>query len=375
MNKLSAYLKTAAMTALAAVAIGMGLQSCDSAIYDGEGDCSVSYRMKFVYDKNMKWADAFPSEVKSVRLYAFDPQGKLVWQKTESGSRLAADGYVMDLDLPAGQYRFVAWAGLDNEGASERHFTLAGGRADASGLSLTDLTCSLNRSSVDGVATSDKRLDALFHGMADIELPDMTTTGGSHLCTMPLTKNTNHVRVILQQISGEPLDVNDFSFRIEEENGLMGHDNSLLSDETITYRPHNTSNGSAGLGIDDYPEQGKGDAVTDDGSATTQVNVAIADMTVARLVEGRRAYLTIHRRNGNSLVARIPLVDYALMLKDGYGRDMTDQDYLDRQDEYALTFFLDRSQKWIGTSIIINSWKVVLNKVDFGDQTSRSNED
>ena len=53
------------------------------------------------------------------------------------------------------------------------------------------------------------------------------------------------------------------------------------------------------------------------------------------------------------------------MLKDGYGHEMTDQEYLDRQDDYTLTFFLDRNQKWIGTSIIINSWKVVLSNVDF----------
>jgi len=36
------------------------LSSCDSAIYDDEGDCSVHYRVTFTYDMNMKWANAFP---------------------------------------------------------------------------------------------------------------------------------------------------------------------------------------------------------------------------------------------------------------------------------------------------------------------------
>ena len=112
MNKIYAYLKNAAKTAVAAAMMCLSLQSCDGVIYDDEGDCSVRYRMKFAYDMNMKWADAFPNEVKSVRLYAFDAQGKLVWQKTESGARLAADDYAMEIDLPAGKYHFVAWACL-----------------------------------------------------------------------------------------------------------------------------------------------------------------------------------------------------------------------------------------------------------------------
>lgn len=365
MNKIYAYLKNAAKIAVAAAMMCLSLQSCDGVIYDDEGDCSVRYRMKFVYDKNMKWADAFASEVKSVRLYAFDRNGRLVWQKTESGAALAADGYAMDLDLPAGQYHFVAWAGLDNEDATDRHFTIVGGRADNS-MTLDALTCSLNRMREGEKAVSDKRLDGLYHAMADIELPSALSTGGTFEYKMHLTKNTNRVRVILQHISGADIDVNNFTFEIEEANGLMNHDNSLLQDETITYRPHDLINGTAGMGLDDYPEFGKDAAAdTDDGEAVTKINVAMADMTIARLVEGRKTYLTVRANSDNHLVARIPLVDYALMLKGGYGHEMTDQDYLDRQDDYTLTFFLDRNQKWIGTSIIINSWKVVLSNVDF----------
>ena len=74
--------------------------------------------------------------------------------------------------------------------------------------------------------------------------------------------------------------------------------------------------------------------------------------------------MTIENKEGG-ITARVPLVDYALLLKDGYGREMSAQDYLDRQDEYSLTFFLDERDKWIATSIIINSWKIVLDDVDF----------
>ena len=61
-----------------AILAGMSLLSaCDSVIYDGEGDCSYRNGIRFVYDWNMKRADAFPSEVKAVRVWAFGQDGTL----------------------------------------------------------------------------------------------------------------------------------------------------------------------------------------------------------------------------------------------------------------------------------------------------------
>lgn len=60
----------------------------------------------------------------------------------------------------------------------------------------------------------------------------------------------------------------------------------------------------------------------------------------------------------------IPLVDYALLVKGNYNKDMTDQDYLDRQDEYSFVFFVDDSMNWLSASIFVNSWRVVLQNVD-----------
>ena len=45
---------------------------------------------------------------------------------------------------------------------------------------------------------------------------------------------------------------------------------------------------------------------------------------------------------------------------------MDDQEYLDRQDEYNLVFFLDADGDWLSSSIIINSWKVVLSETGLG---------
>jgi len=149
------------------------------------------------------------------------------------------------------------------------------------------------------------------------------------------------------------VNVENFDFSITDENGLMNYDNSLLEDEVLTYKAWRTDDGYAGLG--DQVEQIEG---------VTEINVALAELTVARLMTTERPILRITNKETGENVLSIPLVDYALLVKGHYNRDMDDQEYLDRQDEYALTFFLDDNSQWVSSSIIINSWKVVLQNTD-----------
>ena len=43
------------------------------------------------------------------QLYAFDDNGKLVYQKTEEGDVLGEEGYTMKVDLEPGDYHLVTW--------------------------------------------------------------------------------------------------------------------------------------------------------------------------------------------------------------------------------------------------------------------------
>lgn len=80
-------------------------------------------------------------------------------------------------------------------------------------------------------------------------------------------------------------------------------------------------------------------------------------------MENEPMTLTVYSPDGG-ISARIPLVDYALLTKGNYDTPMENQEFLDREDTYTLTFFLDKNHKWAGTFIYINSWRVVLNNVD-----------
>ena len=345
------------MAAATFIVASMTLASCHNAIYDEEGDCEVRYHLRFRYDMNMKFADAFPHEVKSVHLYVFSNEGKLVWQTTDSGDHLAQEGYEIILPLEAGDYSLMAWCGLDN-GES---FTVP---EISNGETPELLHCRLNRTShpEDGAVSTDD-LHHLFHGTLEVSLPE-NPDGGDYTYIMPLMKDTNVFRIVLQHLSGEDIDADDFSFKIEDNNGWLNHDNSMRQDEKITYHAWSKYSGSAGV---DLPENGDGSR------AITDVKVAVAELTVSRLMQrdwtkDAKPVLVIrktHPKAGeDNLVARIPIIDYALLVKGNYNREMSDQEYLDRQDEYNMTFFLDENNRWLATTIIINSWRVVLNPTD-----------
>ena len=65
--------------------LGLVFTSCNYWHDDQEG-CEAHLRLQFVYDMNMKFADAFAHEVKTVRLHAFNQNGKLVYTKTSRWS-------------------------------------------------------------------------------------------------------------------------------------------------------------------------------------------------------------------------------------------------------------------------------------------------
>lgn len=341
MNKTSFLSRIGVLLALLATVF----TSCDnSVIFDDEGDCSVHYRIRFKYDMNMKFADAFNHEVTSVALYVFDSNGVLVYQAAESGATLSDENYALPVDLEAGDYEFLAWCGL---GDSES-FSVP--QANVGVTTKEELKCRMNRVAANGYGTVDKDLAPLFHGSLKTTLTDES---GIHYRTISLTKNTNVVRVVLQQLSGEDVNPDLFSFEIQDYNGYMDYDNSLLEDELIVYKPWSLQAGTADINADIYNDEAT--------RAPSSVGVAVAEMTIGRLVDGNRPILVVRNLEKGDVVLSIPLIDYALLVKGNYNKAMGDQEYLDRQDEYNLTFFLDEAGRWISSSIIVNSWRVVLN--------------
>lgn len=346
-------------------AVSTLFSSCDDAfIYDQEGDCSVKYRVKFVYDMNLKWANAFPSEVKSVNLYVFDSDGVFYKEYTESGEALAAPDFYIELDVPAGDYQLVAWCGLENQGVEEESFTVT--QPVAGVTRLEDFVCSLNvlstRSEEEEGPVSDSRLYFLYHGNMAVNLPD-TQDGETYYYTMPLVKDTNHIRIILQEIaSNEDMIPSDYDITIEAADGLMAYNNDLLPSPVITYKPWSLVQDEVGVGRVDV-ENGE----------IKYIKGIVADLSVARMMAYQEDsfYLVVRKAESQELIARVPIIKYALLSKKyyelAYNHVMTDQELLDREDEYVMTFFLEKG-KWISSYVDILQWRIVTEDYEIGDK-------
>jgi len=313
--------------------------SCDDAIFDEEGDCVVHYRVRFKYDYNMKFADAFAPEVNQVTLHLIDGDGKIVWQKTESGPALAEEGYVMDVDVAPGTYSLLAWC------SSENPTTFATGNDGECRSLKTDFFTDRHD---DGSLHINHKLDRLYHGYeADVEFP--AADEGTFLYTIPLTKDTNHFVITLQQLSGEALDKDLLRFEITDDNAHLDWDNNPITGSPVTYHQWYSENVSADISTKSEVDNGTFSGV-------------VAELTTSRLMMGNRnnARLKIYRTDTGETIVSIRLIDAVLLVK-GYDNShrLTDQEYLDYKDEYDMTFFLDKNHHWIDGVIKIESWRVV----------------
>lgn len=321
----------------------LATSSCNDglSIFDGQGDCGVY--ISFKYNYNLKKADAFANEVNSVALYVFDENDVLVdYATTADKEALSKEKFEMHLQLAPGKYRLLAWGGVMNE---ESFDILTDAKIGET--KVEEVQVKMHRKYNDrGEAFVDEDLLPLYHGSQYIEVNDEDAT---YRHTMSLMKDTNVVRILLHELSGHDADADDFIFEIEDSNGYYNWDNTLLDDEQITYSAWYKATVSTDM------EQSS--------RAVESVGGAYAELTIGRIRADKSPVLRIRNSETGEDIVRLPLADYALMVMGQHNIAMGRQEYLDRADEYNLTFFLDEGE-WVSTVINIHSWRVVLNDTE-----------
>jgi hypothetical protein len=323
------------------VLCGVLLLSGCSALDTDIEDCSATYQVRFRYDMNMKYADAFEHEVRAVTLYVIAPDGTIVAQEQADADQLdATDGTITLHGVAPGSYSLLAWCSTNQKDS----YTFG------AGSEVTDLTCTVNgQISADGDPYINHELDDLYHGqLQDITLPD---SAGTYIYTVPLTKDTNRFRIVLQHIASQELSQDDFSFNLTDANEAMAYDNSVISTQPMVYEPWTISsalNNSSAL------------SPADDSDEAINGNAVIAELTTARLVADHSPRLRVVNNANDSTVIDIPIIDYMRLVMGYENNGMALQEYLDRQDEYNLVFFIDERGNWLHTYVYINSWKVIL---------------
>lgn len=315
-----------------------------SCINDDLAECPQAYSVCFRYDYNMEFADRFAREVDSLSVYVFDGRGKYLCTFSDGGEALRKPGYRLPLPLDPGSYRLVAWAGL-KEGCFEPTGMQVGASAPE------DLIVALPYDG-NGEVPHGKPLVPLWQAMLD--KVDVPPPGTERTDTLRLIKDTNTIRVELQRRDGLPIQAADYDFRIicQPGNGRLAFDNTLLECRPLIYGPYLQTEGTDG----------------EDSGNTSAISNVIAELSVARLLKDQSMRLHITNASGDATLVDIPLIEYLLMTqREQDGRILSDQEYLDRQDFYTITLFLEgkpSEEHWFDGLIIINGWALRPGSVD-----------
>lgn len=315
--------------------LGVGIITASCNVYEDFEGCPSGFSVQFVYTYNMMNVDAFAEEVNNVTLFIFDENGLFVKKQYEEGEALKKEGYRMLVDLEPGTYQLVTWAGMN-----EKYFEcpdLVPGESVIEDLKVK--TVRLDDQ------TEREKMDALWHSYSEdvVVKKDVYT---HHVAS--LVKNTNKLRVILQNTQGKSLRTSEFDFTITADNGYMNYDNNLLPDPEITYLPYVLEDQVIGEEPDGLP-----------------LTAAVAEMNTMRLMENEDYRLLITRKNDRKIILNVNLNSYLLLTK-MEEHDMSPQEYLDRQDEYTIIFFLTPSDTaeggYVCLTVSINGWTIRLNE-------------
>lgn len=390
---------------LFAAIILIGITGC-SPMHESNEDCPNGLFVRFTFDYNIHRADMFKDHVGCVTLYIYDQQGHKVAERsvsnTDSDQPLSRYGYAKHFtpaELPAGKYRLVA-IGMQRdweeaaacEGARYRRPTSESHtHSDHLSITLDHSDTPDPESGHHKVEHLKQPLDTLWHtvkvmnsGPLDgVIVPDIPRTtypvsvypleeqyvevadSRATYATVSLIRDTKHIGITLRQLD-HPTDTyaDDFEVTITDSNATVGHDNEVSSCHKLIYSPYNQWT-SRFNGEDTEIESGdiKPRAADSGDSDNVIERAAHYNIMTNRLMHSskdpeKNARLQIRHKATGRICADINLTSALQQGRFAYEQyAYSAQDYLDREWDYNLQFFL-LDGEWRYVDIVINtlSW-------------------
>jgi len=376
---------------------------------------------------NGKTADLFNDHVGHIQLYVFDEQGEFVTSRsvsnTSAASPLADNGFTMHFgtdEVPAGHsYRLQAIAmdkdwdtALATEGAKYRITSRPQDHENSLVISLDHAAAGNDAETTSPLPVPDDApLDILWHTLkvtahnpADgrVALPaDRTVApyyaypspdqrvrveaGKATYATVSLIRDTKHLTIGLHQTDPDKrkdITADRFDVSIIDSNCTVDHSNAVNHDHTLQYSPYaswtvrldndgttsveTVHKGDLGSYVTGRTTRADGDASEE----TVRERQAHYNIMFNRLMlnddsDSDNATLLIKEKATGKTVVNINLPHYLSMGRDAYAlANYGHQEYLDREYDYHLDFFL-AGGKWVAVEIHILSWSKRIQNLDF----------
>ena len=304
----------------------LALTSC-TWVKDENDDCPYGFWLKLRYSYNMLDVDAAPKYVTDAYVYVYDADGNYVKRIFVTPKVLKEHDYRVEVDgLPEGDYQFVVWSGMANS-----QYAVSGDMKTIADFRLELLGT--------GAATE---LPALYHGyLSAVHYDDSYAVH-----EVELMKNTNQLACLVVSVDNTEIpNPADYTMQVVAANGMMNAYNQLVSDAAVTYMPF---------------EQ---EAVTIDDADYGQLHGVKFNITTLRLMSDSDSRIILQKKSTGQVVFNISFPEYIGMIGSLYtnmGRQITAQEYLDRQDFYTIVFFLSADFEQL-LQLQVNSWRLRAN--------------
>lgn len=304
-----------------------------SCFHDNMEECMI--KINFDYSYNIKQTNAFGKEISKVKVWAFDSDKMLVAQYQDEGEDLQANHQISISGLEQGEYTLVAWAYEASDQGKPAGLVFP--KLVPGESTMDELTMLLNKEY--GTHVFDEELDALLCGVYELNFENTSEES----LTIHMIKCTNKIKVILMPYkAGQQVDVDDYDFLITDKNANLDYKGDMHQESPVNYKPY-------------YSETIR-NIDPEDGGDINQVGVA--EFAVSRLFYGNKPTLRIADNQGGAALLDINLTWLLSLQAIGEHKDQWgNQEYLDRQDHYALTFFMDEGA-FMKNQIIVNGWTV-----------------
>lgn len=361
------------------------LTGCDDVIYDGEGDCQDYVYVHLKYDYNIQRADMRAAHVGYAIIYALDDNNKIVAQQTvantAAGAPLKENDFAVRFEgLQPGKYHFMAMAMQRpyEECAAGKGARFRATLPPTGDINVFNVKLDRNATAVENdlypVDAPSVGLDTLWIGQSKgLVMPPVDEQRSRiHRDTVSLVRDTKYLNLTLHQI-GDAANIHDkdFMVRIIDANGWLGYDNELKTDQTLLYTPHaQWTTAMSQNGVTYYTDAASEQAPEDDPIVERAAHFEISFsrlMYYASAAQGKNAVLQIVNVTDGTVPVQIALPYYLAFGRNAFAtQHYSEQEYLDREYQYNLDFFLQEGNwKFLDLKVNIMAWAIRIQNVIF----------
>lgn len=295
-------------------------------VKDDVDNCPYGFWLNLHYTCNILDVEAAPEYISEVMVYVYDADGNYVSRLDVPQSVLKANGHRVRVEgLPEGDYQFVVWSGIGNNA-----YAVSGDRSTMDQFSL-----SLAQS---GSTVSSNLPDLYYGNLQTVHFDDSYVVHDVYMM-----KNTNQLSCLVVTMSDDvTVSPDDYDMRVVSANGVMDARNRLISDNMITYEPFVRN------------------AVTFDDAEYGELNGVNFGISTLRLMEDMDCRLILEKKDTGDAIFNISFPEYIGMIGALYtnlGRELSVQEYLDRQDFYTIVFYLSSDLDQL-VQLQVNSWRL-----------------